>query len=311
MLDALKNYLYEYIQNDSQLVVLETDENQDIIDYNKGLFQYLDNSDSVVGHSITDFFILRLADDYTPDVTPVSISLYPVISNRNEIILKGLKYELPSKGYLYILESVGQVSEKSMNKMAHMNLELNNLTRDITKKNKLLKQKNQEIMDLVNLDPLTKLYNRRFLFNQFNEYIIEYEKQNLKHIILALADIDDFKHINDAYGHDLGDEALILFTDTLNRLTRESDMKVRYGGDEFIILFTDIDIATVYERIDSIVTQLSLISLGSKNLKLNATFGISAYEPGQSLQNLIKKSDLLLYEAKTNNKGHYIKSSSY
>lgn len=311
MLDNHKNHIYEYILNKSNIAIIETDTAHRIVDHNKGLDPYLDPMKPMINQSITDCFILKLPDDFDQNTSPLAVTLYPTIKNSNDTILKGLRYTLPSDndGYLYLVEAMGNVSEKSMLKMEHMNLELNNLTRDISKKNSLLKQKNQEIINLVNLDPLTRLYNRRFLYTQFSEYLYQYKLKKLDHIVLALADIDDFKRINDTYGHDLGDEALLLFTSIINRLTRDSDIKVRFGGDEFIILFTNIDIMTVYERIDSILDQLSQVSLGVKNLKLNATFGISQYNPGDSLEQLIKKSDLLLYEAKTNNKGHYIKSS--
>jgi diguanylate cyclase (GGDEF)-like protein len=116
-----------------------------------------------------------------------------------------------------------------------------------------------------------------------------------------MLDIDYFKKVNDTYGHDIGDEVLRRVAQTCERLMRATDLSVRYGGEEFCFLFpeTNADGAFVIaEKLRNAIGGME-IEAADRTFSITASFGISQCEhKGDSLEQLIKRSDQALYEAK-------------
>lgn len=150
-------------------------------------------------------------------------------------------------------------------------------------------------------DSLTKLYNRKYLEDQLPKIKAQSNRTGISYGILML-DIDHFKKINDTYGHDIGDEALKVISQTLVENTRKSDIVVRYGGEEFIILLHNCN----YKHISSIAEKIRLafkekeIPIGNNDY-INKTISIGAAmfpENNEELETCIKHADMALYEAK-------------
>lgn len=152
-------------------------------------------------------------------------------------------------------------------------------------------------------DPLTGLFNRRHQVD-----VIEYERKQFKRsgksFSFILADIDDFKTINDIHGHDTGDRILIIISNLLIRTLREQDSTARWGGEEYLILLpnTPLDQAVeIAERIKQAITS-DEININGSNISLTITMGISEYRDGESIDACITRADEALYRGKKNGK---------
>lgn len=156
--------------------------------------------------------------------------------------------------------------------------------------------KNQLLENLMVTDTLTGLFNRRKLDEVLSQ---ECERASRTGAPLAviLADIDNFKSVNDLYGHQTGDQLLVAFATLLQQGVRKVDTVARWGGEEFMILCPDTDLAgacTVAESIRSAVARHGFATVGRKT----CSFGVSEYRPGDSPQAIIKRADGALYAAK-------------
>lgn len=158
-------------------------------------------------------------------------------------------------------------------------------------------------IELAIVDPLTGLHNRRYLDSHFGPMLDEALNRGRPLSVMVL-DIDRFKHINDSYGHDAGDDVLREFASRIRSSVRSVDVAVRLGGEEFVILMPDTPIATagiVAERIRSRVEAVPFdLRQGSRAICATVSAGVSAINgPDESVQTLLKRADGALYEAKT------------
>ena len=152
-------------------------------------------------------------------------------------------------------------------------------------------------------DTLTKLYNRRGLENSL-QHSLAYIDQGSSQNSLVLCDIDNFKKVNDVYGHDAGDSVLISFANTLKSFARQSDILARYGGEEFIFILphTTSGQAEVFaERVRKQIEKTEIIA-NNQHLKVTASFGIANQIDGIDLEQLIQSADKALYYAKEHGK---------
>jgi diguanylate cyclase (GGDEF)-like protein len=94
-------------------------------------------------------------------------------------------------------------------------------------------------------DKLTNAYNREFFDQNYKKFISEYSTSNSK-LAIAMLDIDHFKLVNDNYGHDIGDQVLIQFVDTLHKNSRKNDILVRWGGEEFIMILKIDEVSNIF-----------------------------------------------------------------
>lgn len=148
------------------------------------------------------------------------------------------------------------------------------------------------------MDHLTKIYNRRGLM-YFGSIAAEKANKQHKAYFVVFVDFDDFKRINDEYGHVAGDELLYLFAQRLKHRLRKGTILSRIGGDEFAIVLTgDVEQAmTVKNRIVEILHRP--FNLGQAQVEICASIGLASYpEDGQTLEELIRHADLQMYKDK-------------
>jgi diguanylate cyclase (GGDEF)-like protein/PAS domain S-box-containing protein len=163
------------------------------------------------------------------------------------------------------------------------------------------KKKEDELKFLSTHDTLTGIYNKNFLEERFKLEKVRYERFNKKFAILFL-DLYEFKLINDIYGHSFGDRVLKEISQKIVNNLRKCDLVSRIGGDEFVILLTDIEseksIMCAVNRI--IKNVFENLEIDGKKLNIGVNIGISIYpDDGEELDELIKKSDIAMYHAKT------------
>jgi len=148
-------------------------------------------------------------------------------------------------------------------------------------------------------DPLTGLYNRR-AFLERAQPIWSMAGRGERPLSMILLDLDHFKQINDLYGHDAGDKALLQSAQLLAKACRIGDVLARWGGEEFIILLPETDIEQACTFADRLRQQFSaqVLSLGDKSVAITASFGVAQRDSHISLEGLIKAADVALFDAK-------------
>jgi len=158
-------------------------------------------------------------------------------------------------------------------------------------------------------DPFLGIYNRRHFFNVVEEKI---QKDSSAKFAIVMMDIDDFKKINDLYGHQFGDEALIKTSRLLEKSIGANDIVARYGGEELVIYIENVKSKEeVFNKIDSIRVKLSedAIFYGNHTKNITASFGISYYPyDSDKLQEVLSIADTMMYNAKKAGKNKVISS---
>jgi two-component system, cell cycle response regulator len=159
-------------------------------------------------------------------------------------------------------------------------------------------------------DGLTGLYNRRYMESHLST-LVEQASGRSKPLAVLVLDIDYFKSINDTYGHDAGDDVLREFAIRVRKSIRGIDLACRYGGEEFVIVMPETDMAvaaTVAERLRRrIATEPFPIERGRRSIDVTISIGIAAIEAqGDTAANLLKRADQALYRAKRDGRNRVV-----
>ncbi|WP_428773228.1 diguanylate cyclase [Vibrio sp.] len=174
------------------------------------------------------------------------------------------------------------------------------VARNITKRHHL----EQQLTYQSEIDFLTNSYNRRKLFEELNNAFYKYHRYQEQYSFL-LIDLDDFKQINDAYGHKTGDDVLRKLTAACQAEIRQTDVIGRLGGDEFAIIHqvtaNESSYALATRLVEMVASQCGAEQF--PNLNLTISVGISQFqERDQGVENIYQRADLALYESKRNGK---------
>ena len=179
---------------------------------------------------------------------------------------------------------------------------------DVMHKSEKMQNLNSQLDEQAHMDPLTKLYNRRFMNQKLDDKLVELSKEgNIFGIIMG--DIDDFKRVNDTYGHDFGDIVLTEVAKALKKSTRDDDYVCRWGGEEFLIIINGNKKITkdVAERMRTAVSEIS-IPFGNEQVHITMTFGITESVTGYGADKLVGIADENLYRGKQNGKNQVVSS---
>lgn len=155
--------------------------------------------------------------------------------------------------------------------------------------------------ELAMIDSLTGTYNRRYMETCLKKEIMRCERYK-KNASVCIIDIDNFKKINDTYGHQVGDDVLAKFALQIKKTIREEDVLCRYGGEEFLVLLPEtcvVGAKNLAKRIQNSVFKDSLL----KHYKITFSAGIASYpKNGKTIDELISIADTFLYKAKAEGK---------
>lgn len=190
------------------------------------------------------------------------------------------------------------ISEKMCDLQTH-------LSDEVTRANETIKALNDQVRELeltTTLDPLTKAFNRHALQKHFTELL---SKDRFSHqMFILMIDIDNFKAINDKYGHIAGDKVLIFVSKLLKKALRDGDRLYRFGGEEFVILLnrTDLEGATlVANRLLNLCRQNKPL-YQNEQISVTLSVGLTPIRDDDTMETLIHRSDVALYRAKKTGK---------
>jgi diguanylate cyclase (GGDEF)-like protein len=176
----------------------------------------------------------------------------------------------------------------------------------IKSENRELETLTEKLQNLAITDSLTGVFNRRY-FQEILSKEIAKALRNRTPLSIAIGDLDNFKTINDTYGHLEGDKALKMVVETIKNNIRSSDIVARFGGEEFIILFPGTDKEEACRITERVREAIAGESEKIYREPLTISFGISTYpEDGTTQEELIKRADRALYEAKRLGKNRVI-----
>ena len=152
------------------------------------------------------------------------------------------------------------------------------------------------------IDPMTKLYNRRY-FSKISKHLLAISKREKSDLSIIMLDIDRFKAVNDKYGHQAGDDAIIALSSKLMTHKREADILCRYGGEEFVMLLPNTSqegARVVAERIREDIEHSTISLTTGQDLSLTVSIGISKVHTysSEKLEPYIMEADIALYRAK-------------
>ena len=163
-----------------------------------------------------------------------------------------------------------------------------------------LDETEQQLRVLSHTDELTQTFNRRY-FMQYLEQEFRRAQRSEEKFCIAILDMDNFKQINDGWGHLAGDRVLREMTHIFSKHLRQADIFARYGGDEFIFLFPQTDRAQIQLWVDRICDLFADTSIQWESIPIKPLFsvGIAVFDPMMdNMDELLKRADEALYEAK-------------
>lgn len=305
-----KNAMVSLIKKLSRNIILEK-ENQEqkemlqhIIDSENSI--YIITNTKTVSFASKSFLKLLCVDDVI-ELNKKFSSILDVIEDSTTLVNKKDIVNNLNKGgtlfeYIKNLDETERVLEikdcdgftKSfyinISKINDINL-LINLT-DITK----IEKEREDTHKKAYIDGLTMVYNRN-KFEEVFEYELKQSKRYGNHFSVSILDIDNFKIFNDMYGHLIGDEVLIMLAQTMKQSMRETDLFARWGGEEFVILFSNTNLENAI--ISANKFRISIENIKHKIAgKITASFGITELRENDTLDTIFKRADDALYLAK-------------
>lgn len=182
------------------------------------------------------------------------------------------------------------------------------LQKEVKKQTQRLEEQNQELTRLqeelkeqLNKDALTNIYNRKFYNQKLLEMLSLFERYGSV-FSFVIFDIDDFKKINDTFGHALGDRVLIELTQMVNQHIRITDYLFRIGGEEFVILFANTELEDAHKVAEKLRENIEKELTTLNNHTVTVSMGLTQVHKEDNAQSIFKRADELLYQAKKSGK---------
>ncbi len=163
------------------------------------------------------------------------------------------------------------------------------------------------------IEQLKFMSNNDFLTKTLNRRSTQKRMADIPVYSLVMFDIDDFKKINDTYGHEAGDEILIELTSRIKKVIPETAMFSRWGGEEFLIIFPDHDENAIltFSNLCKTVSEEKYKLSHSPSINVTITGGVGFSQPGKTFENIVSQADKLLYTGKSNGKNQVVFPESY
>jgi diguanylate cyclase (GGDEF)-like protein/PAS domain S-box-containing protein len=162
-----------------------------------------------------------------------------------------------------------------------------------------LRRKVDQLKQSVLLDPLTVIGNRLYCEDKLKTALLQHRQYKVPFGLLFI-DVDHFKQVNDAYGHEAGDRALQNVAKTLSSNLRSTDTCGRWGGEEFLVILADTDTTNIHKVAEKLRTMLEYTSFiqGGNEIKITVSIGATLFMEGDTLRSLVKRADALMYQSK-------------
>ena len=167
---------------------------------------------------------------------------------------------------------------------------------------------NLELEHIASTDPLTGLFNRWQMCKYLEKAISQYSQHKIQSLTVAMGDIDFFKHVNDTYGHDAGDEVLRTLSRLFRTIMDEKGYVCRWGGEEFLFLFPDMDMDEVQLLMSDLLDDIrhTPVLYERKLIRVTMTFGVEKFDRNHTMESVIQEADRKLYLGKESGRNRVI-----
>ncbi len=296
---------FSALENLSGAILILFDNEGKILDHSPSLISLVEKSDTLKGENISDLVVdnsQALLKGHGSK--PVRIGLSDSRSNIH--LVSGFVMLVDESRRLFLGVKIGLSAGDIMESMSKVTDELASLTRELARKNKELQAANKEIERLMNCDPLTGLSNRREFMNKLDKEI-ESLCSTCKPLSIIMADIDDFKEVNDTRGHPEGDRVLQLFAEILNEIISPRRTTVRYGGEEFIVMLPETTSEEATEIAEQVRKNFEEETEKKLGFTVTASFGVATFKPSDTKSSILKRVDDALYSAKSGGKNRVVR----
>ena len=300
-----KDDFFSALENLSGAILILFDNEGKILDHSPSLISLVEKSDTLKGENISDLVVdnsQALLKGHGSK--PVRIGLSDSRSNIH--LVSGFVMLVDESRRLFLGVKIGLSAGDIMESMSKVTDELASLTRELARKNKELQAANKEIERLMNCDPLTGLSNRREFMNRLDKEI-ESLCSTCKPLSIIMADIDDFKEVNDTRGHPEGDRVLQLFAEILNEIISPRRTTVRYGGEEFIVMLPETTSEEATEIAEQVRKNFEKETEKKLGFTVTASFGVATFKPSDTKSSILKRVDDALYSAKSGGKNRVVR----
>lgn len=171
----------------------------------------------------------------------------------------------------------------------------------------LLSEMDRSLDLATRIDPMTGLANRRDIMEKMERELSRSERHQRKFSVM-LADLDDFKRVNETYGYNDGDDVLVEVARVLRGCVRNEDVCARWGGEEFLFLLTETNTEGALTLARKVLESISMTEFKANRpgIRITASIGLCEYQAGQSIHDCITRADQALRQAKLGGKNRYI-----
>lgn len=167
---------------------------------------------------------------------------------------------------------------------------------------------NLELEHIASTDPLTGLFNRWQMYKRLETCISRYTQHKLQTLTVAMGDIDFFKHVNDTYGHDAGDEVLRTLSRLFCTVIGEKGEVCRWGGEEFLFVFPSMDMEEVQLLMSDLLDDIrhTPVLYERELIHVTMTFGVEEFGRNHTMESVIQEADRKLYLGKESGRNRVI-----
>jgi diguanylate cyclase (GGDEF)-like protein len=213
-------------------------------------------------------------------------------------------YALCGLAFLFLLMEINRLYER------HLRARSRELEQMVHERTRELEISREELRIQATHDGLTGMLNRVAILRAMAAEMDRAQREN-RTMVVALIDLDHFKRINDAYGHLAGDEALRWFAAAVGTAIRPYDHAGRYGGEEFLLVLTEVPRQAVEQRLGALHTSISNLQVCSRGsrFKINCSVGAAVFDPSSgpaSIESLLAIADQALYAAKAGGRDRFV-----
>lgn len=286
-------YFFNKIRSNRELLQTVLNSTNDLVYYKDYNLKYLGcnlafenfvgkSKNEIIGKNDFELFDEKVALNFREEDLKV-LKTFDIYTNNEEIKINNTILQFQSKRF-----PLRYKVKKGIGVLA--------VCRDITQLYKIQKKLEEQAIR----DELTKCFNRKLFNIKMSEHI-HLVKRYSKNFCIALMDIDDFKNINDTYGHDIGDLILIEFSKVIKNNIRDTDILFRVGGEEFLIMYPETSQAEAYISVENI-RKLIQEHQFTNDIKITSSIGLTQALNIDDEKSLFKRVDELMYYSKNNGK---------
>lgn len=262
---------------------------------------------------------LNYREDEIPEDVGFEFFTSKIHPDDYEMVMENMRQHLEGKTNSYEVEyrigtkdggwkwyyDIGKITKRDENNKPYF---VCGIVFDISKKKEMelaIKDQNEKLLEIVNLDYLTKILNRKSLYERLNEEMILSDMDNKK-LSVVMMDLDRFTRVNDNYGHIAGDQVIKQTAEIIHNTLSEECFVGRYGGEEYLVVLPNHSRERAYlvgEKIRKNIEDADFIH----GIKITISGGIKEYDNKEPLHVLIDESDINLYKAKNTGRNKIVK----